>query len=256
MVVKYKNNWIPIKTLEEMSRTNYDVLIVGSGPGGGAALQRLCELWKNQGAKKIGIIEKGDKLFHSHSLNIPTQNVNTARDVLLPDNSTAIGKRLPQFSGATMVYALGGRSLFWNAATPRPIRPELNKWPIHPREINVYYGMAEKLMHVTRDYAKGSSMQNVMLKRLHGNGVLEADDMPLAFDMTPSRQGEVHSNPWFSSINALAAALFDRPYDLAVNAYVSRVIVEKEERQVSKYFLQTRRLIYFAPKMWLYRQVR
>lgn len=226
MVVKYKNNWIPIKTLEEMSKTNYDVLIVGSGPGGGAALQRLCELWKNQGAKKIGIIEKGDKLFHSHSLNIPTQNVNTARDVLLPDNSTAIGKRLPQFSGATMVYALGGRSLFWNAATPRPIRPELNKWPIHPREINVYYGMAEKLMHVTRDYAKGSSMQNVMLKRLHGNGVLEADDMPLAFDMTPSRQGEVHSNPWFSSINALAAALFDRPYDLAVNAYVSRVIVE------------------------------
>ena len=80
MVVKYKNNWIPTKTLEEMSNTNYDVLIVGTGPGGGATLHRLCELWKNQGAKKIGILEKGDKLFHSHSLNIPTQNVNTARD--------------------------------------------------------------------------------------------------------------------------------------------------------------------------------
>ena len=105
-----------------MSGTNYDVLIVGSGPGGGATLQRLCELWKNQGAKKIGILEMGDKLFHSHSLNIPTQNVNTARDELLPDNSTAIGERLPQFSGARMVYALGGRSLFWNAATPRPIQ--------------------------------------------------------------------------------------------------------------------------------------
>ena len=120
-MVKYKNNWIPTKTLEEMSGTNYDVLIVGTGPGGGATLQRLCELWKNQGAKKIGILEMGDKLFHSHSLNIPTQNVNTARDELLPDNSTAVGERLPQFSGARMVYALGGRSLFWNAATPRPI---------------------------------------------------------------------------------------------------------------------------------------
>jgi choline dehydrogenase-like flavoprotein len=224
MVVKYKNNWIPTKTLEEMSNTTYDVLIVGSGPGGGATLQRLCELWKNQGAKKIGILEKGDKLFHSHSLNIPTQNVNTARDELLPDNSTPLGQRLPQFSGATMVYALGGRSLFWNAATPRPIRSELNKWPIHPREINVYYGMAEKLLHVTKDYAKGSSMQNRMLKQLHAGGILEADDMPLAFDMTPSRQGEVHSNPWYSSINALAAARFDRPYDLAVNAYVSKIM--------------------------------
>ena len=224
MVVKYKNNWIPTKSLQEMSKTNYDVLIVGSGPGGGATLQRLCELWKNQGAKKIGILEKGDKLFHSHALNIPTQNVNTARDELLPDNSTPLGKRLPQFSGATMVYALGGRSLFWNAATPRPIRSELTKWPIHPRELNVYYGMAEKLLHVTTDYAKGSSMQNRMLKLLHAGGILEANDMPLAFDMTPSRQGEVHSNPWYSSINALAAAKFDRPYDLAVNAYVSRVL--------------------------------
>ena len=90
MVVKYKNNWIPTKTLEEMSKTNYDVLIVGSGPGGGATLQRLCELWKNQGAKKIGILEMGDKLFHSHAQNIPTQNVNTSRDNLLPNNSTPI----------------------------------------------------------------------------------------------------------------------------------------------------------------------
>ena len=105
----------------------------------------------------------------------------------------------------------------------------------------MYFGMAEKLMHVTTDYAKGSSMQDILLKRLHAGGILEANDMPVAFDMTPSRQGEVHSNPWFSSINALAAAQFDRPYDLAVNAFVSRVIVEKGKTMGVKVFSQDKK---------------
>ncbi|KMY48479.1 hypothetical protein [Peribacillus loiseleuriae] len=56
-------------------------------------MSRVCELWENQGAKKIGIIEKGDQLFHSHTLNIPTMNVECARDQLLPDNSTTFVDR-------------------------------------------------------------------------------------------------------------------------------------------------------------------
>ncbi|WP_249871531.1 GMC oxidoreductase [Oceanobacillus saliphilus] len=223
MAIRYKNNWINTKPISEMANTEYDVVIVGSGPGGGAVLQRLCQLWKDQGAKRIAILEKGDKLFHSHAQNIPTQNVDTSRDVLFPENSTPIGQRLPQFSGAMMVYALGGRSLFWNAATPRPIEEELRKWPINRREIDVYYRMAEDLLHVTTDWAKGSSMQNRMLMNLHAAGILEAQNMPLALDLTPSRQGEVHSNAWYSSINSLAAGQLDRPYDLAVDAFVHKV---------------------------------
>ncbi|WP_043931865.1 GMC oxidoreductase [Bacillus sp. EB01] len=223
MVIRYKNNWINTKPISELAKTEYDVVIVGSGPGGGAVLQRLCQLWKQQGAKKIAILEKGGKLFHSHAQNIPTQNVNTSRDVLLANNSTPLGQRLPQFSGATMVYALGGRSLFWNAATPRPIEEELRNWPINRRELDVYYRMAENLLHVTTDWAKGSSLQDQMLMRLHSGGVLEAQNMPLALDLLPSRQGEVHSNPWYSSINSLAAAQLDRPYDLAVDAFVHKV---------------------------------
>lgn len=222
----YKNNWIPTKNLEEMSKINYDALIVGTGPGGGATLYSLCQLWKNQDAKKIGIIEVGDKLFHSHALNIPTQNLYTAREELLPDNSTPIGERLPQFSGARMVYALGGRSLFWNGVTPRPLLFDFNKWPIDLRELNIYYTIAQKVLNTTTAYAKGSSLQDVILNRLLEGGIWEANDMPVAFDLSPSYQGEVHSNPWFSSINTLAAALFDRPYDLAVNAYAYRIIVE------------------------------
>ncbi|RDW18979.1 GMC oxidoreductase [Oceanobacillus chungangensis] len=223
MVIRYKNNWINTKPISDMVNTEYDVVIVGSGPGGGAVLQRLCQLWKDQGAKKIAILEKGDKLFHSHAQNIPTQNVNTSRDDLVPNNSTPIGQRLPQFPGATMVYALGGRSLFWNAATPRPIEEELRKWPINRRELDVYYRMAENLLYVTTDWAKGSSLQDQMLMRLHAAGILEAQDMPLAIDLSPSRQGEVHSNAWYSSINSLARGQLDRPYDLAVDAFVHKI---------------------------------
>ncbi|WP_245947308.1 hypothetical protein [Bacillus taeanensis] len=108
----YPNNWIPTKSLEQMENNIYDVLIVGSGAGGGATLYRLCEQWKNRSAKKIGILEKGNKLFHSHALNIPTMNNDRMWGQLLPDNSTPVGERLPQFSGARQVFALGGRTLF------------------------------------------------------------------------------------------------------------------------------------------------
>jgi gluconate 5-dehydrogenase len=233
MVIRYKNNWINTKQISEMLNREYDVIIVGTGPGGGAVLQRLCQLWKYQGAKKIAILEKGDKLFHSHAQNIPTQNVNTSREVLIPDNSTVIGERLPQFSGATMVYALGGRSLFWNAVTPRPIQEELRTWPIDYRELDVYHRMAEKLLHVTTEWAKGSSIQDRMLMRLHSAGILEAQDMPLAIDLTSSKQGEVHSNPWYSSINSLAKGQLDRPYDLAVDAFVHKVNIDANGKRAS-----------------------
>lgn len=222
----YPNNWIPTKSLEQMANTNYDVLIVGSGAGGGATLYRLCEMWKNQGAKRIGILEKGTKLFHSHALNIPTMNVDRMRDQLWPDNSTPVGENLPEFSGARLTFALGGRTLFWNAACPRPAQFQLQNWPVHPDELDVYFRMAERVLNCTTTYADGSSMQRILMNRLHAGGILEATNMPLAIDMRGPRMGEIHSNAWFSSIKFLAYALNDKPFDLALNAYTTRVLVQ------------------------------
>lgn len=39
MAIRYKNNWINTKPLSEMAASEYDVVIVGSGPGGCAVLQ-------------------------------------------------------------------------------------------------------------------------------------------------------------------------------------------------------------------------
>ena len=65
------DQWIPLTSIEQMAQTDYDVLIIGSGAGGGAALWRLCEQW-GQNGKKIGMIEAGDLLLPTHAFHIPT----------------------------------------------------------------------------------------------------------------------------------------------------------------------------------------
>ena len=56
-VQSHPNEWISVIPLEQMTNKEYDVLIVGSGAGGGAVLWRLCEQWKNK--KQIGLLEAG-----------------------------------------------------------------------------------------------------------------------------------------------------------------------------------------------------
>jgi gluconate 5-dehydrogenase len=226
-VVIYPNNWIPTASLEEMEKTFYDVLIVGSGAGGGASLYRLCEMWKNHTDKKIGILEKGNLLFHSNALNIPTMNITRMREQLFYDNSTPVGHFLPDFPGARLVYALGGRTLFWNAWSPRPPQFELLKWPMNQAELNAYYSLAEKVLHVTSSYANGSVLQSIMMNRLYENNIINSMDSPVSIDMSATHLGEIHSNAWFSTINFLALAMNDKPYDLGLNAFVSKLFVEQ-----------------------------
>lgn len=65
--------WIPITPLEEMEQTDYDVLVVGTGAGGGAVLWRLIEQLKGSG-KRIGIVDRGGLLLQTHVWNIATMN--------------------------------------------------------------------------------------------------------------------------------------------------------------------------------------
>jgi len=59
--------WTP---LEKMKKTDYDVVIVGTGPGGGSVLWRLAEQWRNNG-KRIGVVETGDLILPAHSHDLP-----------------------------------------------------------------------------------------------------------------------------------------------------------------------------------------
>ncbi|XEC92966.1 GMC oxidoreductase [Paenibacillus tarimensis] len=225
--IEYLDQWIPLTTLEQMEKTDYDVLIVGTGAGGSAVLWRLCEQLAASG-KKIGIIEYGSLLLPMHAQNIPTLDMRRFRQFFNnPKISIPIGKRIPDFPAATLLHALGGRTLFWSTVSPRVHESFLRTWPIAMEEMNYYYNIAEDVMNITRDYTEGSSLTEVLVSRLRTGGFFEAAGLPMAVDLERTKYGQIHSNVFYSAMNLFAYSLNIRPFDLAVNARAVKVLHEK-----------------------------
>ena len=216
------NNWIPLTPLEQMSSTEYDVLIVGSGAGGGAVLWRLCEQWKSQG-KRIGIIERGNQVLQMHARNLPTMNQERLTEYFNYISRPLPGAN-PEYPDARQVFALGGRTLFWYAFTPRMHEWDLVKWPVPVDELESYYGIAEQVMHVTESFATGSSFTEKLLQRLWMRGYSKASPLPIAADIEPQSFGRIHTDMFTSSISLMARALNERPFDLAINARAVQII--------------------------------
>lgn len=218
------DQWIPLTSVEQMAQTDYDVLIIGSGAGGGAALWRLCEQW-GQNGKRIGMIEAGDLQLPTHAFNLPTLNEQRAIEYW-ERIAERPGQRWPDYPGTKMVKALGGRTLLWYLFSPRFNPSAFRYWPITYKDLMPYYEIAERVMNITSDYAKGSSLQEMLLERLLMGGFPEAADIRMAVDLIGTKYGQVHSNVFFSSIDFLAYALNIRKFDLAVNTRAIQILTE------------------------------
>ncbi|WP_426445715.1 GMC oxidoreductase [Paenibacillus sp. S-38] len=217
-----QNHWIPLKTLEEMAQQEYDVLIIGTGAGGGSVLWRLCEQWKTQ-RKRIGIIERGDSVIPTHARNLSTMNQDRLTAYFNGLSRPLPGSE-PSFQGARQLFALGGRTLFWYAFAPRMQPRDLAQWPVPVKEMESYYGIAEQVMNVTPSFAEGASFTEILLQRLWMRGYSQASPLPVAADIVPQLHGELHTDMFTSSISLLARALNQRPYDLAVNARALQIL--------------------------------
>nr|WP_223192547.1 GMC family oxidoreductase [Paenibacillus sedimenti] len=218
------NNWIPLTPLDQMAQREYDVLIIGTGAGGGAVLWRLCEQWKREG-KRIGIIERGDQVIPTHARNLST--MNQERLVAYFNYlSKSLPGSMPEYPGARQLFALGGRTLFWYAFTPRMHEWDLAKWPIPVSEMESYYGVAEEVMKVTGAFAEGASFTEILLERLWMRGYSKAAPLPIAADIVPHSFGQIHTDMFTSSISLLARALHIRPFDLAINSRAVQIIHE------------------------------
>lgn len=210
-----------------MEQTDYDVIIIGSGAGGGAVLWRLCDRTRNNGMR-VGMIEAGDLLVPSHTHNLAILSGGRAeRWVASPYVTRRIGRTLPEFSGAKQIFALGGRTIQWAANTPRMPLHILAKYPVPVKEMEVYYNIAEEVMKVSKPFIGNGALAEIILDRLRTNGFTEATHMPMAVDTKLTKYGEVHSNYYFSSILFLAEALNRRLIDLAVNSRAVQVLTEQ-----------------------------
>ena len=249
----YINNWIPLTSLEDMAETDYDVLIVGTGAGGGAVLWRLCEQWQNQG-KRIGIIERGDMVLQSHARNISTMNGERLTKYFNKVSRPLPGSS-PEYPGARQLFALGGRTLFWYTFTMRMHLSDLAKWPIPIDELQTYYRIAEQTMNVSGEFTSDSSYTEMLLNRLWASGYSTAEKIIMAADLTPQSYGRVHSDVFYSSISFFAKALnMATPFDLAINARAVQILhdqgkatgVKVMSRDKNSYILKAKTVVLSA----------
>jgi choline dehydrogenase-like flavoprotein len=144
----------------------YDVIVVGSGMGGGLLADQLCDA----GADVL-VLEAGSYLFPTHVANLPRRlrigEFDKSVWGLYPDFSFANYVNVPgsSFAGA-QAFNLGGRSVFWGGLIPRMGAWELASWPVPVRDylLGTGYRLAEDALN--RNGPLGSPFQDSTKRRL------------------------------------------------------------------------------------------
>lgn len=248
--------WTP---LEAMEKTDYDVIIVGTGAGGGSVLWRLAEQWGKNG-KRIGVIEAGDYILPANKFDLPNwlplwANVEPPNPLYWESIPIFPSDRLtppsPLLTSFDQILALGGRSIEWGMVSPRMSPVDLAGWPISQQEMNMYYNIAEELMNVNRSFYRTAEF---LLDRLRQNGFPEAGNKPVAINIRPTANGEFNSTPRFSTISLLANAANRRPFDIAIKTRAVQVYAENGkveglkvmDRDKKPYFLKSKAVVLAA----------
>jgi hypothetical protein len=193
---------------KERVKQTFDVIVIGSGMGGGVLADQLADLGLN-----VAVLEAGSLLFATHIGNLPrptkvgrfTKHIwelwyrYGVKDYTQGSDSV--------YQGA-QGYNVGGRSVFWGGLIPRMSKWELSSWP---KEIQAYlaskgYDAAERLVKKS-DY-KGWKYQDAAKDFLSKNfESLEVKDAPLGIDYPKSVSRPLLPSGVFSTADLLMESI-------------------------------------------------
>jgi choline dehydrogenase-like flavoprotein len=160
----------------ELNQDNeYDVIVVGSGIGGGIVAEQLADL-----GRSVLILEAGSLVFPTHVGNLPRRHaLNGGIDknvwsLFYDLQSKNYDQNQDSKFGGGFGLNLGGRSIFWGGYIPRMSAFETNSWPQTVVEYlnEVGYERAESLLrksHRRSDYQ--ANIEQVLRQRFPGQTV-------------------------------------------------------------------------------------
>ena len=154
--------------LSRVSKTNWDVILIGAGMGGGMCARRLAER-----GLRVLIIEKGpvghDREQQNISPVISDPVARTARGAWPKPMQARINGEESQFF-APVGSGVGGSSVFYAGALERPERHDLETTPDMPHptggwavdydQFLPYFAQAEDLLHISGTHDPLSSEPN------------------------------------------------------------------------------------------------
>lgn len=168
----------------------WDVIVVGSGMGGGVVAEQLAD-----NDRSVLVLEAGSELFSVHTANLPQQHsIDGREDSEIMKHLWDLwddGYKIINFNdvnnsyGGGAGYNLGGRSVYWGGLIPRIQRWELvQDWPT---EVGRYlldeggYEAAERLMNLgTLDSTFEESVVTALTPLFQGLGFITPVEAPMA----------------------------------------------------------------------------